>query len=326
MGRLEGMVHFYRGSQDKGKYKGFLRTGLTRFENDADGEFLLGLLEEASGASGSRDWMADEVQLIVEDYFAMLEAESDGEPYDKTEHRRLLKVKLNDRSDGSIEFKHQNISAVLAGLGRSYIEGYKPRGNYQKLLAEAVKRYLGIPAPFPVPAVHIRSWKDAETPLPTSSRGLVAATEANQRSKTDFVRRDECNRALGNAGEELVIGWERERLKDLGRTDLADKVKQVSLENDSLGYDVQSFGEHGEELLIEVKTTTGNANRPFFVSRNELESSRKHSRSYYLYRVYNLRENKNPCYYRLSGPLDETCEMQTETYSAIPKGHSEKRK
>ena len=78
MAGLEGKVDFYRGPEDKGKYKGFLRTGLTRFENGADGEFLLGLLKESS--SGGGDWTVDEVRLIVGDYFSMLEAESDGEP------------------------------------------------------------------------------------------------------------------------------------------------------------------------------------------------------------------------------------------------------
>jgi len=32
----------------------------------------------------------------------------------------------NNRSDGSIEYKHQNISAILLRASQIYIQGYKP--------------------------------------------------------------------------------------------------------------------------------------------------------------------------------------------------------
>src|SRR5262249_37531993 len=89
------------------------------------------------------DWSEEEVSLIVADYFTMLEKELLGKPFNKAEHRRSLAPKLAGRSDGSIEFKHANISAVLTGLGLPYVEGYKPRGNYQSLLAQEVQAFLG---------------------------------------------------------------------------------------------------------------------------------------------------------------------------------------
>ena len=82
------------------------------------------------------DWTEQEVRLIVADYFTMLEKEVLGKSFNKTEHRKALIPQLAERSKGSVEFKHQNISAVLAGQGLPYIEGYKPRGNYQFLLAQ----------------------------------------------------------------------------------------------------------------------------------------------------------------------------------------------
>jgi hypothetical protein len=61
-------------------------------------------------------WTDIENDLIVADYFAMLADDVSGRPYSKAEHRRALLPLLNNRSEGSIEFKHQNISAVdLAG-------------------------------------------------------------------------------------------------------------------------------------------------------------------------------------------------------------------
>ncbi len=76
------------------------------------------------------------------DYFAMLEAELNLENYKKSDHRKALMPQLSGRSDGSVEFKHQNISSVLVELGLPYIEGYKPRGNYQGLLASEVESFL----------------------------------------------------------------------------------------------------------------------------------------------------------------------------------------
>jgi hypothetical protein len=52
----------------------------------------------------ARDWSEFEVEAVVTDSFAMLL---------KTAHRHALARLLDDRSEGSIEFKHQNISAVL---------------------------------------------------------------------------------------------------------------------------------------------------------------------------------------------------------------------
>jgi hypothetical protein len=80
--------------------------------------------------------------LIVADYFEMLQAELLGLAYNKTEHRQRLGQKLNERSNGSVEFKHQNISAVLVNMGLPYIDGYKPRGNFQALLGTAVEQYI----------------------------------------------------------------------------------------------------------------------------------------------------------------------------------------
>ena len=68
---------------------------------------------------------------------------------------------------------------------------------------------------------------------------------------------------------------------------MADNVRHVSeLEGDGAGYDVLSFTRDREEVFIEVKTTTGRANTPFFMSANEVEFSQSHQGKYVLYRVY----------------------------------------
>ncbi len=50
-------------------------------------------------------WTDIENDLIVADYFAMLADDVFGRSYSKAEHRRALLPLLNNRSEGSVEFK-----------------------------------------------------------------------------------------------------------------------------------------------------------------------------------------------------------------------------
>src|SRR3984893_6165127 len=88
-----------------------------------------------------RNWTGEELDLIVSDYFLMLNDEATGVPFNKAQHNRLLRNKI-DRTEGSIEFKHQNISAVLQQLGLPRIRGYVPATNYQKAIIAAIDRFL----------------------------------------------------------------------------------------------------------------------------------------------------------------------------------------
>jgi predicted nucleic acid-binding protein len=70
------------------------------------------------------DWTDEQNDAIVADYFAMLADDIARQSYSKAEHNRVLQVVIS-RPRGSIEYKHQNISAVLKGLGEDWIFGYK---------------------------------------------------------------------------------------------------------------------------------------------------------------------------------------------------------
>lgn len=59
----------------------------------------------------------------------MLMIELGGGTVVKAERNRALQA-LTGRSRGSIEYKHQNISAVMAEFGLPFIRGYKPAKNY----------------------------------------------------------------------------------------------------------------------------------------------------------------------------------------------------
>ena len=88
-------------------------------------------------------WRDDELDAIIADYFAMLDAEVSGRPYVKAHHSAALMERIG-RTHRSVEFKHQNISAVLDELGMPWIPGYIPKRNYQNAIFDAIDRYLSL--------------------------------------------------------------------------------------------------------------------------------------------------------------------------------------
>jgi hypothetical protein len=222
------------------------------------------------------DWSDGEIDLIVADYFDMLRLERLGQPYVKAERNRALQ-QLIHRPRGSIEFKHQNISAVLLKLGMDWIFGYKPMPNYQMALFGGIERYLARHPDILVPPAAPNAPRMTEENIlfleaPPEIGGSTADPESLVRlvRKFDPAARDARNRALGKSGEELVFLSERKRLKTEGRADLAKKVRWVSEEDgDGAGYDILSFTSTGTERLLEVKTTIGGQTTPFYLSENE---------------------------------------------------------
>jgi hypothetical protein len=125
------------------------------------------------------------------------------------------------------------------------------------------------------------------------------------------------NAKLGRKGEEWVLNFEKKRLQSAQRTDLAAKVIWVSdTIGDGLGYDIQSFTEHGKGILIEVKTTSGEKGRAFPITENELRVADQQKKRYRLYRVFNFAEG--PQIYKLEGPLRGKLSLIPMSYSAIP--------
>ena len=87
------------------------------------------------------DWTADELDLIVADYFTMLALDAAGQPFVKAHRARAL-MERTGRSHRSVEFKHMNISAVAAELGLPHVRGYRPMTNYQGAIFDAIDRHF----------------------------------------------------------------------------------------------------------------------------------------------------------------------------------------
>lgn len=270
------------------------------------------------------DWSQNEASLIVTDYFSMLVDELTGLPFNKSHHRRLLAPLLQQRSDSSIENKHSNISAVMTKLGLPYIKGYKPRFHYQKILETSVIDYVrsnkAILEPlfkrFADSVVEISKAPDFTNMIEEAPTSQVVNEPdigyERKPIKTNYLEREQKNAVTGIRGEQLVIDYERWRLMEAGKENLANRIKWISKDDDGAGYDILSKDIDGTDRFIEVKTTKLSKETPIYFSKNEYEFSQKNKRSYYLYRVYNL--EKNPKIFKVKGSFDEFCKMEVISY------------
>lgn len=268
-----------------------------------------------------QDWSEQEIDLIVADYFDMLAMELRGQSFVKARRNAELQ-RLTGRSRGSIEFKHQNISAVLLELREPWINGYKPMANYQNALIAGVERYLDRRAT-PIVYEEALSHGLAEEgavfvgPAPPMVPREAEATPALDRlvRKFDPAARDARNRALGKRGEERVLRSEHARLRAAGRDDLARKVRWVAEEDgDGAGYDIMSFANDGGVRCLEVKTTAGPGRTPFFVSRNEKLLSDERPSEFRIFRLYDFA--REPRAFIIRPPLGDHLILETASYRA----------
>lgn len=270
-----------------------------------------------------RPWADDELDAIVADYFAMLTAELSGQPYVKSHHSAALMAGIG-RTHRSVEFKHQNISAVMEELGLPWINGYKPKRNYQNAIFDAIDRYLTRTSWLAQPMLDQPTVRiEAATVNHTIFVDAPALEDRVDRPprlerlvrKFDPVERDFRNRALGKAGERFVLDVERDRLQRVNRDDLAGNVRWISDEQgDGAGYDILSFDPDGQERLIEVKTTNGAASTPFFLSRTEHEVSEQKAETWRLYRVHLFAQS--PRIFTVTPPLAQALHLRAEAWRA----------
>lgn len=273
------------------------------------------------------NWTDEQNDATVASYFAMLADDIAGRPYSKAERNRLLQAVIG-RPRGPIEYKHQNVSAVLKALGEDWIPGYKPAFNFQASLVDAVVRWLDRHPDWLAPTARMAMGPSPSAlqekamlwigPPPTHSNAPPPA-ELEQMTaiarKYDVAERDARNRALGRAGEERVLAHERAILLAAGRADLAESVHWVSdIDGDGAGYDIQSFEIDGGDRLIEVKTTNGWERTPFHITRNELAVAKERCKDWRLVRLWNFA--REPRAFELRPPLEAHVSLMATSYQA----------
>ena len=281
----------------------------------------------------SDDWSREEVEAVVSDYLDMLAMELRGEPFNKADHNRNLQKILERRSRGSIEKKHQNVSAVLIKLGYPYIDGYKPLPNYQGLLYDVIEGRLFDAGDLAKAAATTVERPFDQPPVVDDLLGILVDPPRREETKytvresalpvglpvrRNFLEIESRNRTLGLAGEKLVLEFEHKRLWEAGKNALANRIEHISdTEGDHLGFDIASFEIDGRDRLIEVKTTRFGALTPFFASKNEVEVSEMRRTNYQLYRLFKF--SAHPKLFVLPGSLRATCSLDPTHFSALPR-------
>jgi len=269
----------------------------------------------------NEDWTSKEVKFIVEDYFRMLQLELQHTPYNKTSHRLSILPLLDKRSEGSIEFKHQNISAALINMGLPYIKGYKPRFNYQKqILEKEIAKYIDeYKLPLQKQFEYFSDDKNIIEPKAKVKFEYVIEqdpvnSEAKETeplykpTKINYLEREQNNRQLGEQGEEFVIEYEKWRLIEAGKESLADKIEWVSRDlGDGLGYDILSRNNNGTDRFIEVKTTKLSKETPIYLSKTEISFASQKIKDFFLYRVFNF--DTSPKIFIKNGEYENFCKL-----------------
>lgn len=113
--------------------------------------------------------------------------------------------------------------------------------------------------------------------------------------KIDWAKLNEHRTVLGLLGEEFAMKHEEERVSCFASEDVK-RVIHVSKElGDGAGFDILSIDEDGNEIYIEVKTTEGRIDAPFYMTANEYSffDIHKYKNNSFIYRIYDFDKENN---------------------------------
>lgn len=272
------------------------------------------------------------MEATVRDYLSMLILELRGEGFNKRARNRELRVQLDGRSPSAVERKHQNISAILISLGCPYVDGYKPLGHGQDMLREVIHEQLLSLRPLveavesdvgaPQSPVAVDDVLDIHVNAPDGGLSSIVKEGPARYGvggpglpAINYLQKEASNRSLGDAGEALVMEYERTRLVQAGKDHLARNVEQVSkTHGDQAGYDIRSYETTGHDRFVEVKTTRYGKLTPFYISEGEVRFSGANLDAYHLYRLFNFR--KDPKLFILPGDVRQHVRLRAVNYRA----------
>jgi hypothetical protein len=137
----------------------------------------------------------------------------------------------------------------------------------------------------------------------------------------DYEKEYQRKKKLGNAGEDLVIKYEKERLRKAGLDDLAEQVEK---QLDGVGYDILSFDTDARKKYIEVKTTTNTDDESsFYLTEHEVDFMRLNSTQYSIYRIYGYKSEFNfGNFFEIKANVEPQLELTPIAYKVTLKNES----
>ncbi len=234
-------------------------------------------LADPSGAAG---------QLLSDPIYFLLRCRSVPEIQRELERRRVVWHPDADFADDTEEGADEESSSLAEAIGRSVVRD----------ALSASSAPTGDPPPMPTldqhksPRPPLPELEDV-TPRPADRRAAQTQPTTRQRFGGGFPigglpsgsDGDEEDRALGRRGEEIVLALERERMEKLGLP--AERVVWVAAEAPFADHDIKSVDDDGEDLWVEVKSTSGRDGR-FSWPGAEFRLAVRARHRYLLYRIY----------------------------------------
>lgn len=134
-----------------------------------------------------------------------------------------------------------------------------------------------------------------------------------KKGKIDYNGNSKKQQRIGLAGEYMVLNYEKNNLSSWNSNKTVEHVSKT--QGDGAGYDIKSYDRSGIEIHIEVKTTEGNIETPYYISANEVRHSKENSKIYRLYRIYNFNPQEGTGdFYIIEGDITQKVELKTKTY------------
>lgn len=244
-------------------------------------------------AINGKTWNEAEQDLVVGDYFVMLDKTMTARAYDPANHQRALRFVTN-RSGGALTFLQGEISAILTLIGLPTLNDHPPRGDFGDGLVDAIERHLTAkPAALKDLAQPPALLGRAAAPVLAEgapARAMPAPPSARVRrlmERFDPAIRDQDARMLTRIGIAAALAYEQVRLEARGRPDLAAQIR-LALPPDDAGCDLLSFSRTGAPRRIAVKTTTGGSATPFLLNAGEDALRQSQPEAFIVYRLYDV--------------------------------------
>ena len=201
-----------------------------------------------------------------------------------TEVKKFLDTVLTFDAEDNIKSPSRNETKIIQRIGNIVVHQTDKVKVYEEgfIVDKSVK-----PAKFSLltPISNKVLEPDEITFIKEKTRRFIAR-------KVDWEKVRDRNNEIGDQGEEFVLEFEIDRLVktlSIGRVKATQNVQHLSrLQGDGLGYDISSINDDGSSRYIEVKTTSGGFNRPFYMSENERRFFEVYGDTAFIYRVYNF--------------------------------------
>lgn len=243
-------------------------------------------------AISAKTWTEAGYDLVVGDYFVMLDKAMSGRSCDPAGHQRGLRL-VTGRSGGAIAFLQGEISAVLARIGLPTLRDHPPRWEVADGLVDAVDRWLSSRpsalkdlAQPPVLLGRIAAPVLAEGAPPPVAPPAPGERARRLIARFDPAERDLQARPLARIGVAAALAYEQDRLVARGRPDLAGQVRLALPPIE--GCDLLGFSRTGAPRRIAVKTTTGGPATPFRLTEAEAALSQAEPEAFQVYRLYDI--------------------------------------